>query len=133
MELGKGDWSDKPEQLPGLRERFLRHMEQYDRILTLRYFKTNHDHLYELVEIPKTLLLEARNGTFEMMLNSKQMPKPGTCTVVGNGTMKFQLYFDGGTERKLQVRHIDKSLCIVHATWCFDRGIKITEESTLLV
>jgi len=133
MELGKGDWSDKPEQLPGLRERFLHHMEQYERILTLRYFKLEREHLYELVEIPKALLLEARNGTFEMMLKSKQMPKPGSCTVAGTTGMKFQLYFDGGTERKLQVRHIDKSLCIVHAKWMFDRGIKITEESTLSV
>lgn len=133
MEMGKGDWSDKPEQLVGLRERFLRHMEHYDRILTLRYFKLERNNLYELVEIPKTLLLEAKNGTLEMMLRSTQMPKPGTCTVVGLNGMKFQLYFDGGAERKLQVRHIDKRLCFVHATWAFDRGVKITEESTLSV
>jgi hypothetical protein len=27
MELGKGVWSDKPEQWKGLRDQFLRHME----------------------------------------------------------------------------------------------------------
>jgi hypothetical protein len=46
MELGKGDWSDKPEQLKGLRDRFLHHMEGYTRILTLRYSKTDKTHKY---------------------------------------------------------------------------------------
>ena len=33
--------------------------------------------------------------------------------------MKFALYFDGGTERKLQVKDLQKSLCIVHGEWDF--------------
>ncbi len=132
MELGKGDWSDKPEQLVGLCDRFLHHMEGYKRILTLRYFGTEHDHQYELVEIPKALLLEAEHGAFAMMSKSTQFPKPGTCSVTdANDKLKFQLHFDGGTERKLQVRHIDKSLCIVHGEWKFGRDIKITEANTL--
>ncbi len=36
--------------------------------------------------------------------------------------MDFQLYFDGGTERKLQIKHLLKSLCVVHAEWKFDIG-----------
>ena len=132
MELGRGDWSDKPEQLVGLRDRFLHHMEGYQRILTLRYFRTEQHHEYELVEIPKALLLEAEHGTLAMMSGSRQLPKPGTCSVTdANGKLKFQLYFDGGTERKLQVRHIDKNLCIVHGEWKFGRDIKITESNTL--
>ncbi len=132
MELGRGIWSDKPEQLVGLRDRFLRHMEGYERILMLRYFRTEQDHRYELVEIPKALLREAEHGEFAMMLKSTQFPKPGTCSVTdANEKLKFQLYFDGGTERKLQVRHIDKNLCIVHSEWKFGHEIKTAAANTL--
>lgn len=123
MELGKGEWSDKIDDLVGLRNAFFHHMESYDRILTLRRLKKPEVHCYELVEIPKTLLIEAAQGEFEMMFSSTQKPKPGTCTVRDmEGRIKFQLYFDGGTERKLQIRHIDKRLCTVHATWEWDDG-----------
>ena len=37
-----------------------------------------------------------------------------------DGNLKFALYFDGGTERKLQIKAIRKDLCTVHATWRFD-------------
>ncbi len=67
-----------------------------------------------------------------MAFDSKQNPKPGTCTVIdAAGQVKFQLYFDGGTERKLQIRQIDKRLCTVHATWEWDDGTRITEATVL--
>jgi len=121
MELGKGTWTDKLEDLSGLRDRMFNHMKSYERIFTLRRLKPDGvNERYELVEIPKTLLLEAEHGEMSMMFDSTQMPKPGVCRVLANdGSLKFELYFDGGTERKLQVRHIRKSLCTVHATWQF--------------
>jgi len=132
MELGKGQWADNPADLIGLRDSFLEHMRSYDRILTLRYFRDRAEHAYELVEIPKRLLAEAVHGTFAMMTESRQMPKPGTCSVLDEqGGMKFQLYFDGGTERKLQIRRIRKDLCVVHAEWTFGKDATITEGSTL--
>jgi hypothetical protein len=36
MELGRGTWTDKEEDFIGLREQFFRHMNSYDRILSLR-------------------------------------------------------------------------------------------------
>lgn len=120
MELGKGHWGAEVENLHGLRDRFFHHMRNYDRILTLRKLRDPGFNLYELVEIPKGLLLEAANGVFEMRLESTQFPKPGYCTVMdAAGETKFQLYFDGGGERKLQIKRINKALCIVHATWRF--------------
>jgi type II restriction enzyme len=78
---------------------------------------------YELVEIPKSLLMEAERGTLVMMEKSRQTPKPGYCHVTNElGGTKFDLYFDGGTERKLQIKNLDKSLCPVHATWSFEAG-----------
>lgn len=123
MELGRGTWSDQIEQLDGLRDQMFRHMNSYDRITMLRRltprFKDGNEH-YELVEIPKALLLESATGVMKMMTNSVQSPKPGSCQVLDkHGKLKFELYFDGGTERKLQIKHIRKSLCIVHATWVF--------------
>lgn len=99
-------------------------MAGYDQILVLRntgkptpavpYWK------YELVEIPRSLLQKVKDGRYEMMQDSIQMPKPGYCYVEdANGSLQFRLYFDGGTERKLKVQHIRKDLCIVHAEWTF--------------
>lgn len=73
-----------------------------------------------LVEIPKLLLEEARDGKLSIRHQSKQSPKPGYCDVKEpRGALKYQLYFDGGTERKLQIKNLRKDLCIVHATWAF--------------
>lgn len=122
MELGKGQWSDKDDDLIGLRDQFFKHMQSYDRILSLRSLvpKGGKKWHYELVEIPKSLLMEAKKGQLRMAHDSKQMPKPGYCDVTDKaGNLKLQLYFDGGTERKLQIRSLDKKYCAVHATWEF--------------
>ena len=125
MELGKGKWVTESD-LRALRDQFLKHMDAYERIFQLRYFKLagaehgSAEHFYELVEIPKSLLLEAKSGICKMMHASKQTPKPGYCTVKDRrGEVKFRLYFDGGTERKLQIKDLRKDLCTVHATWKF--------------
>jgi len=55
-----------------------------------------------------------------MMSNSKQFPKPGYCYARNSdGTTMFDLYFDAGSERKLQIKNLDKRYCRVHATWEF--------------
>lgn len=120
MELGKGKWGDDPDDLLGLRKEFFNHMKNYDRILSFRALEKGPHWSYELVEVPKKLLKTAQRGTLEMKLDSKQFPKPGYCHVATNkGEIKFQLYFDGGSERKLQIKNLLKKYCIVHATWNF--------------
>jgi hypothetical protein len=122
MELGKGRWETERD-LVGLREQFLRHMDSYDRILSLRCFRTamqdgTTQYEYELVEIPKALMLQAKTGKLRLMHDSPQTPKPGYCDVVSDkALLLFRLYFDGGTERKLQIRDLGKAFCVVHATW----------------
>lgn len=123
MELGRGSWTDNAGDLVGLRDQFFTHMSSYDRILQLRGWRPKDETcwVYELVEIPKALMQEAMNGTLSMRSTSKQMPKPGYCAVLDEvGRTKFQMYFDGGTERKLQIKNLDKALCTVHATWTFE-------------
>jgi type II restriction enzyme len=121
MELGKGRWSASVCDLRGLRDQFLRHMDAYERVFSLRCLSKDATHWrYELVEIPKALLREAADGKLSVCRDSKQSPKPGYCDVTdAAGKIKFQLYFDGGTERKLQVKHLRKDLCTVHAQWEF--------------
>ncbi len=120
MELGKGQWSDQDTDLIGLRDSFLEHLKDYDRIFSLRALRKSPDWHYELVEIPKDLFLEAENGEFEMKHSSIQNPKPGYCYVRDqSGQQIYSLYFDGGGERKLQIKHLLKSACFVHAEWKF--------------
>jgi hypothetical protein len=116
MELGKGPWD-----LTLLRALFLEHMQSYERIFTLRCLSTEPAKTrYELVEIPKALLLESQTCELEVCADSKQNPKPGYCYVRdAYGLLKFALYFDGGTERKLQIKGLRKDLCKVHAKWTF--------------
>ncbi len=121
MELGGGQWGDNPSDLVGLRAQFLSALSSIQRILILRALKKGSpEYLYELVEIPKNLLERAATGRLEMMGNSTQFPKPGYCYVEENGEAQFSLYFDGGGERKLQIKGLRKDLCVVHATWRFD-------------
>ncbi len=104
------------------------HLDRSQRILTLRYFRVPPDrnrpatqHEYELIEIPTALLREAATGVISMQHKSKQSPKPGYCRVYDpSGAEKFALYFDGGTERKLQVKALDTAHCRPIATWVFD-------------
>jgi len=121
MELGKGHWSARVKDLEGLREQFFVHMNSYERIFSLRCLSKGPARWhYELVEIPKALLEESADGKLSIRRTSKQSPKPGYCDVADpSGGVKYQLYFDGGTERKLQIKNLRKDLCTVHATWIF--------------
>ena len=121
MELGGGQWGNDPNDLIGLRQQFLDNLAGIDRILVLRALRKGEpDYLYELVEIPKELLEKASSGRFEMRTKSIQNPKPGYCFAENAGELLFSLYFDGGGERKLQIKHLKKGLCKVHASWQFD-------------
>lgn len=117
MEMGTGAWDPPNVQLP----RFLNHLNGYDRILSLRCLKqTGSEYWYELVEIPKELMLESQYGTMEMAAKTRQDTSPWYCRVKdATGKPKYSLYFDAGSERKLQVKALLKEHCIVHATWRF--------------
>jgi len=130
MELGGGQWGENPDDLVGLRQQFLGNLAGIDRIIVLRALRKGEpDYLYELVEIPKSLLERATAGRFEMRTESAQFPKPGYCYVEDEGEILFSLYFDGGGERKLQIKNLKKGLCKVHASWQFDSPQQNQEES----
>lgn len=120
MELGKGDWGDNPTDLVGLLNQYLSHMESYGKIFTLRSLQKAPYWQYELVEIPLSILKLAKDGELKMKLDSTQFPKPGYCYVRDErGDTIFNLYFDGGGERKLQIKSLNKKYCKIHAGWNF--------------
>ena len=120
MELGKGTWGDDPEHLKPLRAAFLEHLKRYDRIFSLRAIGKGPNWHYELIEIPKLVFERAQTGRLEMMMESRQSPKPGYCHVLADdGSGLYQLYFDAGSERKLQIKSLRKSACVLHAEWKF--------------
>jgi type II restriction enzyme len=124
MELGGGQWGDDPHDLVGLRSQFMINLGNIQRILILRALgKGAPVYKYELVEMPKSILAKAANGRLEMMLTSRQYPKPGYCYVEEDGAVLFSLYFDGGGERKLQIKGIRKEHCIIHGIWEFPPAI----------
>ena len=130
MELGKGEWTDQEEDFIGLRQQFFTHMHAYDRILSLRWLRGTRAYAwhYELVEIPKSLLLEARHGALSIMHQSRQFPKPAYHDVTDpSGESKFQLYFAAGGERKLQIKRLKKAYCLVHAEWRFETSLSETD------
>jgi len=125
MELGRGAW-ESIEDIELLRQRMFDHMQHYERIMTLRNLRrapTQYgevEYTYELVEIPKSLLMSSKNFSIEIKAASRQNPKPASCFVLSaDGEQVLELYFDGGTERKLQIKSINKAFCVVHATWHF--------------
>lgn len=117
MEAGKGLWDPLNIQFLNYRA----HLTGYDRILTLRCLaQTGTRYWYELVEIPKALMLEAHPDMMQPAAKTKQETSPWYCRVNGpDGLIKYELYFDAGAERKLQVKKLRKDLCFVHATWKF--------------
>ena len=120
MELGKGPWGDDPRDLYRLRDLFLDHLKGYQRIMILRALEKGPQWRYELVEVPKEILMAAAGGEIEMRTNSRQFPKPGYCHVrTPDKQDVYQLYFDAGGERKLQIKNLSKKYCLVHATWRF--------------
>lgn len=138
MELGGGEWGNSDlRDIDGLRDQFLHHLGGYDRIFQLRYFHkaepgaSFETHVYELVEIPKALMLEAKGGSLAWSDRSRTNPRCAYCTVTDeSGATKVRLYFDGGGERKLQIKDLPKSLCIVHAAWEFATPIPTTSDAS---
>ncbi len=96
--------------------------ESHRRIFAFRCLNTNDlvDHHYELMEIPKAIFVAACSaGDFTLMTALGQTPKPGYCRVSDAAGLMYELYFDGGTGRKLRGQKLRRNLCTFHAEWKF--------------
>ena len=125
MELGKGKW-ENIDDLHNFRDQFIKHMDDYEMIISLRCLSSLEERKlgfwkYEMIEIPKELLLKARTGIFVMKNESRQNPKPGYCYIKENNKELFKLYFDGGSERKLQIKSLMKENCNILTRFAFKK------------
>lgn len=98
------------------KERICSHLGHYERIISLRSFLTNSKVRYELVEIPKKVLLgisRLRPSDFSARTSNGS----SSAKVCGsNGNPLFVLSLDGSVE-KVTVRNLPLHLCRVHANW----------------
>ncbi|MGW4222155.1 hypothetical protein ACWEG1_01730 [Streptomyces bauhiniae] len=96
--------------------RFLAHLDEYDRIATLRAFSVAPELVrYELVEIPKSLLMRAADLT---EYDFKPRTKNGSSSALYKDSdgIAFRLVLDGSVE-KVTLSRIPVQRCRVHASW----------------
>lgn len=98
------------------RDRITTHLAHYERIISLRSFLGESNVKYELIEIPKEILLgisRLRPNDF----SAKTANGSSHATVRGtDGSKWFVLSLDGSVE-KITVRSLPLRLCTIHATW----------------
>jgi hypothetical protein len=98
------------------KEKIGAHLSHYERIISLRSFLSDSTVKYELVEIPKEILLgisRLRPSDF----SARSPNGSSSATVRGaDSNAWFVLSLDGSVE-KITVRNLPLRLCKIHATW----------------
>ncbi|WP_145985904.1 hypothetical protein [Aquitalea magnusonii] len=98
------------------KERIGIHLSHYERIISLRSFHRRSTVLYELVEIPKDVLLEIFHLN-PSDFSARTANGSSSAEVRGSdGRRLFVLSLDGSVE-KITVRSLQLRHCKVHATW----------------
>jgi hypothetical protein len=98
------------------KERIGAHLNHYERIISLRSFLADSKVRYELVEIPKDVLLGI-SRLHPSDFSPRTENGSSRATVRGSkGNPSFVLCLDGSVE-KITVRNLPLNLCKVHATW----------------
>jgi hypothetical protein len=97
--------------------RILRHLSEYDRVVTLRgtYIDDGAAVQYDLVEIPHDMLMAVQDLTPDDF-SPRTAAGSSTARVYYKGTEAFVIVLDGSVE-KITLRNIKVSKCITHATW----------------
>ncbi|GAA2290552.1 hypothetical protein GCM10010415_72770 [Streptomyces atrovirens] len=96
--------------------RFLRHLDEYDRIATLRAFSVGRELVrYDLIEIPKGLLANVANlseGDF-----TPRTKNGGSSALVRDSRgIAFKVVLDGSVE-KITLSRLPVQRCWFHASW----------------
>ncbi|MEU0210461.1 hypothetical protein [Streptomyces canus] len=96
--------------------RFLRHLDEYDRIATLRAFSVGRELVhYELIEIPKSLLACVANLREEDF--TPRTRNGGSSALVRDARgIAFKVVLDGSVE-KVTLSRLPVQRCLFHASW----------------
>lgn len=96
-------------------ERILVHLDRYDRVLMLRVFRNADSTRYELLEIPKSVIMSMKD--LSILDFTPITPAGSTKAVVRCADQTaFTLVFDG-SDNKITIRNLRVALCRLHATW----------------
>jgi Type II site-specific deoxyribonuclease len=100
--------------------RVVEHLNEYERIITLRAFERPKYFEYDLIEIPLKVLRSV--GRLKAVDFSQRTPNGGSSArVTYSGETAFTLRLDGSVE-KITVSGLRTSLCVHHATWRVNRS-----------
>jgi len=102
------------------RNRVTDHLGGYEKILVLRAFEPDPDHVkYELVEIPRDLLLRVR-GLSAADFGARNKYGSSGADVTDKRGRAFRILLDGSVE-KVRIFNLRTDRCVVHATWTIQR------------
>lgn len=109
--------------------RVLEHLAGYERIIMLRVFHRPDVFEYELIEIPRALLMrigELRAEDFTPLTangSTRAIIRPSANATRSRGAdVQFRLIFDG-SDNKVTIKSLRTELCITHARWVIARDI----------
>lgn len=100
----------------GVREHVVGHLQHYERIVTLRSFRGAGRVTYELVEIPRDVLLRVGDLRARDFSPRTRSGGSGVTVTDEHGDRLFTLTIDGGSE-KITVGRLTLDACEVHAAW----------------
>lgn len=101
--------------LSNVKNKVVKHLKQYNRIITLRTFETDESVEYEVIEIPRDLLL-AVNDLKPEAFSPRTENGSSSAEVIIKGQKAFRLRLDGSVE-KVTVENLLTSLCIKHGSY----------------
>ncbi len=96
--------------------RVAQHLQEYERILVLRAFDRDTEVQYDLVEIPRDLLLRVRRLVAKDFTARRQTSGGSTAEVTVSGQRAFSLRLDGSVE-KVTVDGLLITQCVLHGSW----------------
>jgi len=104
--------ADVPDQV---RDKIVRHLDEYDEIFMLRSYGDDKRVRYDLHEVPKAVLAKAADLNAE---DFGQLTKAGgtSANVLIDGTKAFRLVLDGSVE-KVTISGLKVEHCPLHAWW----------------
>ncbi len=103
-------------------KRIGRHLGSYERILVLRAFDQGRKFVrYELVEIPKALLMRISTLRSSDLEDKNEKGGCGANVKDENGHA-FRLFLDGSVE-KVRIFSLRKDRCVVHGEWTIPRPV----------
>jgi hypothetical protein len=106
-------------------DRIPKHLQQYERILTLRAHNSHDNAIYyELVEIPRTLLLEVQRLT-SSDFSPRTRQGGSTARVEVEGQHAFSLRLDG-SDGKVTIGSLRLSSCQRHCSWTIPTSVPPT-------